>query len=105
MGGIVWWNRMDKQKDKMPAYKPSIGLILICFLPTSSPAQTDVQQAMQKTYAPIDLSLFRDGISHWQKRYGRDRNDARYDPAQIVHIAENLLQYQNPDGGWPVDLD
>jgi len=56
-------------------------------------------------YEPIDLSLFRDAIGHWQRKYGRDRNDARYAPNQIVEIADNLLRYQNPDGGWPKDLD
>ncbi len=44
-------------------------------------------------------------MSHWRKRYGRDRDDAMYHPAQIVHIAENMLVYQNADGGWPNNVD
>ena len=44
-------------------------------------------------------------MSHWRKRYGRDRNDPMYDPSQIVHIAENMLAYQNADGGWPNNVD
>ena len=54
---------------------------------------------------PIAIDGFRDGISHWQKKHGRDRHDPRYDERQIVEIADNMLQYQNPDGGWPKDLD
>ncbi len=64
-----------------------------------------VQQAMQRVYQPIDLSLFHDSIKHWQMKDGRDRNDERYRPDQVVHIAENLLKFQNEDGGWPANLD
>ncbi len=28
-----------------------------------------------------------------------------FEPDQIVQIAENLLKFQNPDGGWPTNLD
>ena len=71
--------------------------LAFCFIAASSFAQAPPAQP--------DIALFKDGIMHWQKRYGRDRNDARYEPSQFVEIAENLLRYQNPDGGWPKDLD
>lgn len=58
-----------------------------------------------KTYTPIDVSLFQDSINHWKNKYGRDRKDARYLPSQIAEIANNLLPYQNADGGWPKNLD
>ncbi|MCA9233583.1 MAG: hypothetical protein KDA57_23285, partial [Planctomycetales bacterium] len=64
-----------------------------------------VAQAMQRSYEPLDLSLFRDSIHHWQMKEGRGRNDLRLDSNQVVQIAENLLKYQNADGGWPVNLD
>ncbi|MCA9028985.1 MAG: pectate lyase [Planctomycetaceae bacterium] len=64
-----------------------------------------VEHALGNTYEPIDFSLFRDSIHHWQMKDGRDRNDARYQPEQVVHIAENLLKFQNEDGGWPANLD
>lgn len=54
---------------------------------------------------PIDTSGFLDAIGHWQKKFGRDRNDPRYSPDQVESIAENLLLYQNPNGGWPKDID
>lgn len=56
-------------------------------------------------YAPIDLSGFRDGAKHWNDKYGRDRQDDRFAPDEIIHIAENILTYQLPDGGWPKNLD
>ena len=52
-----------------------------------------------------DLTLFQDGISHWQKKHGRDRNDPRYDPSQFVLIANNFVELQNEDGGWSKDID
>ncbi len=54
---------------------------------------------------PIDTSGFLDAIAHWQKKFGRDRNDPRFSPDQIESIADNLLLYQNPNGGWPKDID
>ena len=59
----------------------------------------------QQAYEAIDTHQFLDSIGHWMKKYGRDRKDSRYAPEQIVEIAENLLRYQNEDGGWPKDLD
>ena len=56
-------------------------------------------------YEPISTKLFHDSISHWDKKYGRDRNDERYAPHQIIEISDNILRYQNEDGGWPKDLD
>jgi len=58
-----------------------------------------------KTYEAIDLRPLMDSMSHWRKRYGRDRRDRVYDPTQIVRISENILGLQNPDGGWPKDVD
>jgi len=64
-----------------------------------------VSLARIQTWEPIDLSGFRDSIHHWQMKEGRDRADERLRPNQIVHIAENILRFQNDDGGWPTNLD
>ena len=65
----------------------------------------DLILAKQGSYEAIDLSLFADSIHHWQMKDGRDRNDQRYKDNQIIEIAENLLKFQNIDGGWPANLD
>ena len=56
-------------------------------------------------YAAIDISLFEDSIGHWQKKEGRDRNDPRYAPHEIVKIGDNILLYQTIDGGWSKNID
>jgi PelA/Pel-15E family pectate lyase len=61
--------------------------------------------AKSRSYEAIDLRPLLDSMSHWRKRYGRDRNDRMYSPTQIVLIAENILGLQNEDGGWPKDVD
>ena len=61
--------------------------------------------AKQAAYEAIDVSLFSDSIHHWQMKDGRDRTDRRFQENQIVEIAENLLKFQNQDGGWPANLD
>lgn len=58
-----------------------------------------------EAYDAIDLSGFRDGAQHWQREFGRDRDDPRFRSNQIVEIADNMLAYQLPDGGWPKNLD
>jgi PelA/Pel-15E family pectate lyase len=64
----------------------------------------DAQDAPQK-YPPIDVRPFSDSNNHWLQNHGRDRNDPRFEPEQIIEIADNIIQYQNLDGGWPKNLD
>jgi len=87
--------------------KMKICVLLCCCLFAIGLCQANdrIETAKAQTYQAIDLHPLRDGMSHWRKRYGRDRNDPMYDPSQIVHIAENMLAYQNADGGWPNNVD
>ena len=57
-----------------------------------------------KKYSYIDLSKFEDGIHHWNL-YSRIRSTDRLDTTDIIGIANNLLAYQNQDGGWPKNID
>ena len=82
-----------------------VYLFLILLLATHSEANDEVEKAKQQTYGAIDVHPLGDGMSHWRKRYGRDRNDPMFADTQIVHIAENMLAYQNADGGWPNNVD
>ena len=83
------------------------NVVLVCclLLAGQSWAGEAVEIAKSKTYEAINVHPLLDGMSHWRKRYGRDRDDAMFDPTQIVHIAENMLVYQNADGGWPNNVD
>ena len=50
------------------------------------------------------LDGFKDGIHHWNLEH-KERNYQRYAPEQYREIADNLLAYQNADGGWPKNID
>lgn len=58
----------------------------------------------QKTDSYIDLSKFEDGIHHWNL-YSEIRSTKRLDTTNSIGIANNLLAYQNEDGGWPKNID
>lgn len=47
---------------------------------------------------------FSDGIHHWNLDHS-ERNYKRYPAEQYVKIADNLVAYQNEDGGWPKNID
>lgn len=61
-----------------------------------------------KTNKPeaVDLTPFSDGINHALMVY-KDKKAPyeRYSPEEIDKISENLLLWQNKDGGWPKNID
>ncbi len=59
----------------------------------------------KKTVA-VDLTSFSDGIHHALMGY-KDKIAPypRYSPEEIDKISENLLLWQNTDGGWPKNID
>ena len=85
----------------------AIGIVSVTLGSPAVSVVTDsaeVEQAKNKQYTLIDLSDFQDSIHHYQM--GMETIDyPRYEPHQIVHIAENLLAYQTRDGGWPKNID
>lgn len=46
---------------------------------------------------------FADCVHHWMMEHG-DKYE-RYKPDQFREIANNIVAYQNPDGGWPKNID
>ena len=50
------------------------------------------------------LESMSDGIHHWNLGHPV-RGYARYAPGQYKEIADNFIAYQNPDGGWPKNID
>lgn len=66
----------------------------------------EVDAAKAKTWEAIDVGPFGDSIHHARMKYVDEKAPyAQYEPEQIVHIAENLLAWQNADGGWPKNVD
>lgn len=57
----------------------------------------------QPAKAP-SLALFEDTINHWYLVHERGSVD-RYAESDYRAIADNLLAYQNEDGGWPKNID
>jgi len=59
---------------------------------------------MVHAYTAIPMDGFSDGVNHY--RNGSGTSDyARYEPAQIVEIANNILLYQRTNGGWSANWD
>lgn len=58
----------------------------------------------QQSNISIPIDAFHDGIHHWNLDHAT-RNYPRYESSQIKEIADNLVAYQNKDGGWPKNLD
>ncbi len=52
----------------------------------------------------IKLIKFKDGIHHWNLK-NPDRNYDRYDRTEFEAIAQNFVEWQNYDGGWPKNID
>lgn len=52
----------------------------------------------------ISLEKFGDGIHHWDL-YQNAGVYERLKPDQVIEISDNLIAYQNPDGGWPKNID
>lgn len=54
--------------------------------------------------AQPSIDQFADGIHHWNLEHPT-RNYKRYAENNYEKIADNLLAYQNSDGGWPKNMD
>ncbi len=66
----------------------------------------EVTEAKSRAWEAIDTGAFADSINHAIMIYeGKKAPYKQYTPAQIIHIAENLLAGQNGDGGWPKNKD
>lgn len=52
----------------------------------------------------ISLNKFRDGIHHWNLLHSEREYDV-LDSSDVISIANNLVAWQNEDGGWPKNID
>lgn len=82
-------------------------LILSFFI---CPSVFSQQKSPIKTKA-IDVSGFYDSAHHWKDITDSEQvflplpNQKRYKPTQIRKIADNILLYQQKNGGWPKNYD
>ncbi len=81
--------------------------LIACVALSASTKRVDVPaSAKQREWQPISVGAFADSIHHARMEYAHEEPPyERYRPDQIVHIAENLLAWQNGDGGWPKNID
>lgn len=59
---------------------------------------------MSQLKSQVSVSAFMDGIHHWNLEH-KDRNYQRYAGNDYLNIADNLIAYQNTDGGWMKNMD
>ncbi len=67
----------------------------ICLLLALLPGAAMAQQSSNR---------FADDLDFWKKP-SKGQTYARYEVGQFREIADNILAYQNEDGGWPKNLD
>ncbi|HET7118861.1 MAG TPA: pectate lyase, partial [Hanamia sp.] len=84
-----------------------IKKILFAILLFSSP----VILFAQKDFNIKDVSGFQDSRHHWMDITDHEqvivpaKNQSRFTPADVRQIANNILLYQQPNGGWPKNYD
>jgi PelA/Pel-15E family pectate lyase len=72
----------------------------------ASDAANPVVVAKAQEWKPIPIGYFGDSVNHARMGYKHRKPPYKcYEPEQIVHIAENVLAWQNADGGWPKNVD
>ena len=77
---------------------------IIVFTILSIPNFLSAQIAGIDSLPYISLEKFKDGIHHWDL-FSTIRNYDKLDTTDIIGIADNLIAYQNGDGGWPKNID
>jgi len=61
---------------------------------------------MNRKSRPASINNLEESIHHALMKYkGGNPSYQRYRPDQSIHIADNLLLWQNHDGGWPKNID
>lgn len=90
---IVFKRKIERMNAKKLLIFISISLIFVA-----------CNYSEKAEYKYVDLSKFSDGIHHWEL-YSPIRSGERLDSSDITGIADNLLAYQNGDGGWPKNID
>jgi PelA/Pel-15E family pectate lyase len=69
------------------------------------------QGSLSQKYAAVDPEIFADNANHWYNIF--DKNNVinpragrpKYNPDQLLSIADNILLFQKENGGWPKNYD
>lgn len=81
-------------------------IFLFCFLLIGAFGSCSEKDPLLARYRAIDLSEFQDSFHHARYQYENEIPPWQlYESDQILGIADNILALQNPDGGWPKNLD
>lgn len=80
------------------------SLLVSCLFPATLFAQ-------QEDYHIKDVSGFQDSRHHWMDITDHEqvivpsKDQPRFKPSDVRQIADNILLYQQPNGGWPKNYD
>ena len=102
MNPLVLINNCSGKHVSAPFLMFALSLFLLPSLLLSLEAETLAPDEV--TSDTIDISLFADGIHHWDI-FSPIRNYRRYETDEFEGIADQLLKFQNADGGWPKNID
>ncbi len=86
----------------------SVFVIFISLLLLSSSKPQDVKSTSEKA---IDVSGFYDSAHHWKDITDHEQfivmlpDQKKYKPTQVKEIADNILLYQQKNGGFPKNYD
>lgn len=109
---------MDRFRSSFQKYRPNEETYSFLWLFLQKLCTNLKFMMMKKTilmfaFAGASLSLqaqlpsvegFRDGIHHWNLLH-KNRAYVRYEESDYEKIADNLIAYQNEDGGWMKNID
>ena len=92
---------IKKPKNVLSTMKKTLCTIalLLAAIPFVGARESDAPVQKPK----MSLRIFQDAVNHWRMTHKEDY--PRYAPEQYREIADNLLAYQNADGGWPKNID
>lgn len=86
----------------MKSHLISAGLLLL--VAACAPGNRSAKTEEDKATAIPSTAALQDGIHHWNL-VNPNRTYPRYDDSQYEQIADNLIAYQNEDGGWLKNMD
>lgn len=97
---------MSKVFFEYVKWKKLLSMVFLLMIFSASTVSASSDTLKTNNWQTIDLSAFADGIHHSLMIYKNEEAPyERYLPNEIDKIAENMLAWQNYDGGWPKNID